>query len=339
MILVTGGTGFVGAHLLLELLKNEDRIKALKRENSNIMLTEKIFSYYSKDFKQLLSRIDWITGDINDVFSLNDAMKGINQIYHCAAIVSFEPGDKQNMFKTNVDGTANIVNSALKHTVGKFCFVSSIAAIGRTENDEFITEDTVWKSSDRNSNYAKSKYAAEKEVWRGIEEGLNAVIVNPSVILGPGDWNSGSAKIFQTMWKGTKFYTKGVNGFVDVRDVAKAMQMLMNSNIVNQRFILSSENLSYQELFTKIIQAFGKKPPSINADLWMLIMAWRLEKFKSMIFKSKPLITRETVNTSQNKYFYESKKIREQLSYHFIPIDQCIKDTTLLFEKEIRQIN
>ncbi len=334
MILVTGGTGFVGAHVLFELLKNGEKVKALKRENSSLQLTKKIFSYYTDDYKQLFSQIDWVTGDINDIISLDEAMQGISQIYHCAAVVSFEPKDRANMFKTNVNGTANVVNTALKYSIGKLCHVSSIAAIGRTENDDFITEETTWKSSERNSNYAKSKYAAEREVWRGIEEGLNAVIVNPSVILGTGDWNSGSSSIFQTMWKGTKFYTTGVNGYVDVRDVAKAMVNLMNSPIVNQRFILSSENLNYQELFTKIMNAFGKKPPHIKATLWMLNIAWRIEKLKSLFFNSKPLITKETVNTSQNKYFYSSQKIKQQLSFDFIPIEKSIKDTCLLFERE-----
>jgi len=334
MILVTGGTGFVGAHLLYELLKNGEKPKALKRKNSSLQLAEKIFSYYTNDYKQLFSQIEWITGDINDIISLDEAMHGINKIYHCAAVVSFEPKDKKNMLKTNINGTANLVNIALKYKIDKFCYVSSIAAIGRTENEGLITEETAWKSSDRNSNYAKTKYAAEKEVWRGVEEGLNTVIVNPSVILGPGDWKQGSSKIFETMWKGTKFYTNGVNGYIDVRDVAKAMVELMKSSIVNQRFILSSENLSYQELFTKIMRAFGKKPPNIKANLWMLEIAWRVEKLKSLLFNSKPLITKETVNTSQNKYFYSSDKIKQQLDFNFIPIDQSIIETCLLFERE-----
>ncbi len=336
MILVTGGTGFVGAHVLFELLKNGNKVRALKRKNSNLQLVEKIFSYYTPAALQLLSQIEWVTGDVNDINSLNKAMHGIQQIYHCAAVVSFEPKAKDNMFKTNVNGTANVVNAALKNSVEKLCYVSSIAAIGRTENNDIITEETAWKSSDRNSNYAKSKYAAEREVWRGIEEGLDAVIVNPSVILGPGDWEQGSSKIFEMLWKGTKFYTTGVNGFIDVKDVAKVMMQLMNSAVVNQRYILSGENLSYQNLFTKIMKAYHKKPPFMKAGLWLLNIAWRVEKVKSMLLHIQPLITRETVNTSQNKYFYSSDKIKKQLSFDFIPIDKCIADTCFLFEKDHR---
>ena len=334
MILVTGGTGFVGAHLLFELIKSGEKPRALKRENSSIQLTEKIFSYYSSDHQQMFSQIEWVVGDINDIFSLDEAMQGIHQVYHCAAVVSFEPNDKQKMYKTNINGTANVVNAALKHNIDKLCFVSSIAAIGRNENNGLITEETAWKSSERNSNYAKTKYAAEREVWRGIEEGLDAVIVNPSVILGPGDWESGSSKIFQTLWKGTKFYTKGVNGFVDVRDVVDAMYQLMNAPIVNQRFILSSENLSYQLLFTKIMNVFHKKPPFINAGFWLLSIAWRLEKLKSMVFHHKPLITKETVNTSQNCYYYSADKIKQQLTFDYMSIDQSITDTCTLFLSE-----
>jgi nucleoside-diphosphate-sugar epimerase len=230
------------------------------------------------------------------------------------------------MFKTNVEGTANVVNLALKYKIEKLCYVSSIAAIGRTESEALITEETVWKNSDKNSNYSKSKNAAEREVWRGIEEGLNAVIVNPSVILGPGDWKQGSSKIFDTLWKGTNFYTEGVNAFVDVKDVASIMRLLMHSKIINERYILSSENLSYKEVFTKILLSFDKKPPRYKASLLLLNLVWRLEKLKGFLLNTKPLITKETVNTSQNKYFYSSAKVINALSFEFIPIDKCIKD-------------
>jgi len=334
MVLVSGGTGFVGAHLLLQLLKKNQKVRAIKRKNSDLSLTEKIFSCYNRDDEILYSQIEWVEADISDIFSLDDVMQGIEKVYHCAAVVSFNPKDREKLFNTNVKGTANIVNAALKARINKLCFVSSIAAIGRSENNEFITETTEWKSSGRNSNYAISKYEAEKEVWRGIEEGLNAVIVNPSVILGPGDWESGSAKIFDTLSKGSRFYTAGVNGFVDVRDVAAVMIKLMDSDIINERYIVSSENLSYRELFTIILNKFGLKPPSTEASRILLEFAWRFEKIKGIIMNKRPLITRETVNTSQNKYFYSTAKLQKAIDFNFAPIKDIIGITAKLYMKD-----
>lgn len=336
MVLVTGGTGFVGAHLLLELLKNNQKVKAIKRNNSNLNHVKRIFSYYKEDVETLLSQIEWVDGDVLDVLSLQEAMENVEKVYHCAAVVSFSPKDRDNLFKTNIKGTANIVNTALQTRIKKLCFVSSIAAIGRSESNELTSESTEWKSSKRNSTYAISKYEAEKEVWRGIEEGLNAVIVNPSVILGPGDWNNGSAKIFDTLKNGTKFYTEGINGFVDVRDVASVMYQLMESEIVNERFIVSSENLSYRELFTLILNEYGIKPPTIKALGILLEAAWRFEKFRGGLLKTRPLITKETVNTAQNQYFYSTEKLQKAIDFKFTPVKEIIQLTAALYKKEKR---
>ena len=336
MVLVTGGTGFVGAHLLLELLKNNQKVKAIKRNNSNLNLVKRIFSYYKEDVETLLSQIEWVDGDVLDVLSLQEAMENVEKVYHCAAVVSFSPKDRDNLFKTNIKGTANVVNTALQTRIKKLCFVSSIAAIGRSESNELTSESTEWKSSKRNSTYAISKYEAEKEVWRGIEEGLNAVIVNPSVILGPGDWNNGSAKIFDTLKNGTRFYTEGVNGFVDVRDVASVMYQLMESEIVNERFIVSSENLSYRELFTLILNEYGIKPPTIKALGILLEAAWRFEKLRGGLLKTRPLITKETVNTAQNQYFYSTEKLQNAIDFKFTPVKEIIQLTAALYKKEKR---
>ena len=336
MVLVTGGTGFVGAHLLLESLKNNQKVKAIKRNNSNLNLVKRIFSYYKEDVETLLSQIEWVDGDVLDVLSLQEAMENVEKVYHCAAVVSFSPKDRDNLFKTNIKGTANVVNTALQTRIKKLCFVSSIAAIGRSESNELTSESTEWKSSKRNSTYAISKYEAEKEVWRGIEEGLNAVIGNPSVILGPGDWNNGSAKIFDTLKNGTKFYTEGVNGFVDVRDVASVMYQLMESEIVNERFIVSSENLSYRELFTLILNEYDIKPPTIKALGILLEAAWRFEKLRGGLLKTRPLITKETVNTAQNQYFYSTEKLQNAIDFKFTPVKEIIKLTAALYKKEKR---
>lgn len=334
MVLVTGATGFLGAHLLIELLNNNQNIRAIKRENSDLNFVKKIFSYYHQDVDYLYKKIEWVDADVMDIFSLEDAMQGVEKVYHCAAVVSFSPKDKTRLFDTNVKGTANVVNTSLRMQIKKLCFVSSIAAIGRSENNQQTTEETEWKSSKRNSNYAVSKYNAEMEIWRGIEEGLNAVIVNPSVILGPGDWKSGSAKIFDTLGKGSKFYTEGVNGFVDVRDVAKVMFLLMESEIINERFIVSSENLSYRELFTLILKAYHMKAPHIEAPRILLELFWRFERIRGNLFNIRPLITRETVNTSQSKYYYSTEKLQKAIGFQFKPMAEIINFTAKHYMNE-----
>jgi len=335
MILVTGGTGLVGSHLLFDLVSSGKKVRALKRKSSNFDNINKVFRYYSDDVEKLFEKIEWVDGDVLDIFSLEDAMKDISEIYHCAAIVSFDPGDEDFLMKINVEGCANIVNIALEKKIKKLCYVSSVAALGRAENNGFIDEKTHWMSSNKKSHYSISKYGGEREIWRGIEEGLDAVIVNPSIILGPGNWNSGSSRFFTTIWKGLKFYTKGVNGFVDVRDVVKAMVQLMESKIKNERFILNSENISYQKLLNLISKYLNKKSPRIHAGKFLSAITWREEKIRSFFTGSKPFITKETAHTANCNYYYSTKKIEKMLNFKFTPIEKTIKDNAALFLKDI----
>ncbi len=335
MVLVTGGTGFLGAHLLYHLLNEGEDVRALKRSEAQLDVTKVVFSYYHPNPETLLDKIEWVEGDLLDIFSLENAMDGIEEVYHCAAHVSFLPADKDIMMKTNITGTANLVNIALEKKIKKFCHVSSIAAIGRADNDKPINEEVVWKTSKKNSNYAKSKYGAEKEVWRGIEEGLNAVIVNPSVILGPGDLQSGGGKLIRMVRKGFGFYTEGVNGYVDVRDVVKAMYLLMKSDITNERFIVSSENVSYKDIISTIAEYVSKRPPRFKATPLMSEIVWRLVKLQSMITGKKPFITKETAETARNKYYYTSKKLVDALDFEFISVNDSLFDSCELFLKVV----
>jgi len=339
MVFVTGGTGFLGAHLLYQLLVNKAHIKALRRSNSNENLLRRVFGFYHKNPKDLIDKIEWIEGDLLDIYSLEDILNDVSTIYHAAATVSFQPADKDIMMQTNIEGTANLVNIANEKKIKKFCHVSSIAAIGRADNDNTIDEETRWRASKRNSTYAVSKYGAEREVWRGIEEGLNAVIVNPSIILGPGEVNSGSGKLIKTMLDGLKFYTSGINGYVDVRDVVKAMILLVDSKISGERFILSAENLSYRELFEMIAEELGKSPPAYKASKWMGEVAWRIEHIKGKLTGTKPLITKETANTAVNIYRYSNHKITGQLDFQFIPIQQTIKEACEYYLNNLVNIN
>ena len=332
MILVTGGTGLVGSHLLYDLCKSNSSVRAIKRSSSTISNVKKVFSYYSSNANELLKNIEWVDADLLDVYSLMQVMEGISEVYHCAAMVSFEPKHEEEMMKVNIEGTANMVNAAVEKKVKKFLHVSSIATIGRNKNDELCTEDLFWKASPDNSNYAISKYAAEREVWRASEEGLNMIIVNPSVIIGPGNWQQSSSNMFSKAYKGIKFYTEGLNGFVDVRDVAALMIKLMQSDKSNQRYILNSENVAFRTYFDSMHQSFGKPKSSIKAGKLLSSFAWREEKLRHLLTGATPLITKETARSAHKRSFFSNDKIRNVFpDYKFIPVEQAIKDTCNLF--------
>jgi len=335
MIFVTGSTGLVGAHLLYQLAGKGEKVKALIRNPDKIKQVKQVFSYYSDHAGQLIDTIEWIRGDILDPASYFDALKDVKTVYHCAAMVSFDKKHKTELLQTNIEGTANIVNASLEHRIDKFCFVSSIAALGNAQNGEVVTEENSWSPAKIHSFYAQSKFKSEMEVWRGVQEGLNAVIVNPSVILGPGFWNSGSGLIFTKAVRGMLFYTQGSTGFVDVRDVVDVMIMLMDSDITNQRFILNAEMIVYKDLFDMISEAFGKKKPGIEASRTMLNIARVVDGFLSRLTIKKREITRDVVRSSMSKSNYSNAKVRQVLDKDFIPVERTIDEMTGLFKNDL----
>lgn len=315
LIFVTGGTGLLGSYLLRKLLMDGfTNIRALKRKNSQLTLVEDI-----------AAQIEWIEGDILDVIGLEDAIRGVKKVYHCAAIVSFKSSDQKKMKHINVAGTANVVNAALNEGVEKFVHVSSIAAIGRNEKQAIVTEKMKWEENPLNTAYAKTKYLAEKEVWRGIAEGLNVVIINPSVILGSGHWKSGSTQIFHEIWKGMKFFPQGKTGFVDVRDVAELMVKMMESDISEERFIANGANLDFKELFDKIAQAIQKPSPKIPVSNFIRSIAWRTEWLKSKITGASPMITKETAMISSKSFAFDSTKSIATFDFQYRPIEETIQ--------------
>lgn len=326
MIFVTGGTGLLGSHLLVELSKRGKSIRALKRPNSSLTNVKQVFEFYlSNTSKSLFEKIEWVNGDINNVSSLQDGMKGCEEVYHCAGYVSFWRKDFEKLMKINKVGTANMVNVALSLGVKKFSHVSSTAAIGRNELSSKYSETNKWITSPLNSNYAVSKYSAEMEVWRGQEEGLNVSIVNPSVILGAGNWEDSSLTIFLNVEKGIKLYTEGTNAFVDARDVAFCMTELMEQNIFGERFLTISENVCFRDLFFMIADELKTKRASIKVKPWMAAIAWRIELIRS-IFGSKPKITKETARSAMNESFYSNEKITSKLDYTFTSIEDSVKN-------------
>ena len=338
MIFVTGGTGLVGAHLLFELTKAGKKVKALKRETSNLKQVVKTFSYYADNAQQLFEQIEWVNGDILDYYSLEKILAGISEIYHCAAIVSFDSKERQTMISNNVEGTANLVNAAIENGVKKICHVSSIAALGKTQNGEPVTEETNWVPSKKNSGYSESKFFSEAEIWRGIEEGLDAVIVNPSIIFGPANWENGSAKIFKTVWDGMKFYTKGITGFVDVEDVVKPMIQLMDESnferCKNQRYLLSAENWSYQNIFSQIADELGKAHPTVWANDFLMAFVWRAATFASWFTRKPSLITKEAATGRNQINNFDGTKITRVLEYSYTSISESIQKTSLFLLKD-----
>lgn len=336
MIFVTGGTGLIGSHLLFQLAKKGNQIRALRRRTSNVQLLNKVFGYYSDNPDELLSHITWYEADILDKESLRKAFDGIEHVYHCAALVSFNPKDDEYIVEANILSTRNIVELCLESGVSKLCHLSSVAAIGRRIDDDYayMNEETPWEDSKNVSAYARSKYLSEQEVWKAIENGMNAVIVNPTIVFGPGEWKRSSSKMFYTMRKGLRFYTAGSNSFVDVRDVCRAMISLMESNIKGERFIITSENLSFREVFNRIADNLNKKRPSVKTTRLMGEIAWRVNRLYSLVTGKPPLLTRDTVGAGLKRVYFSNEKIRKRLNFDFITIEQSVKDTCRLLLKE-----
>jgi len=336
MILVTGGTGLLGSHILLDLTRRGYKVRAIKRETGNTARVRKVFSYYVDDPDTLLAQVEWVDADLLDFQGIEEALDGIDVIYHAGAVVSFYPKDHKRMLKVNIEGTANLVNLAIEKKVKKFCYISSVATLGRADNDNLTDEESHWKPSNKNSVYAKSKYGAEREIWRAMEEGLNAVIVNPSVILGPGFWNDNSG-LFRLVWQGLNYYTKGVNGYVDARDVSRAAIELMEKNVFGERFIVSSENLSYEQLFSTMAKYLDKPAPKINVPPVLTGLAWRVEWMRSHLTGSKPEVTREMAITTTQVYEYSNEKIKKRIGFEFVPTETSIKEICGFFLKDQEQ--
>lgn len=325
MILVTGATGLVGGNLLWYLLQENDRVAAIRRTTSNLEPLHTIFSFYTPNPDEYLARIDWRLADVLDESALLEALTDVTIIYHCAAVVSLG-NNADILLDTNVAGTRNIVNAALKSEIKKLCFVSSIAACGRALGHEEVDENSVWEESERRSAYARSKYYSEQEVWKGIEKGLNAVIVNPGVILGVSGTTSGSSQLFSQVRKGLMFYTNGGSGYVDVQDVVRAMILLTNSEISGERFILSGENCSNKDVLNWMADGFGKQRPFIPIGKRLLWLIGILSEFIGKVFHFKPLIDRGTARSATNREYYSNRKIVEAIGFQFTPVEKCIRD-------------
>jgi nucleoside-diphosphate-sugar epimerase len=324
MNLVTGGSGFLGSHLVRFLSAQGLPVRALYHQN--------------RPPEQLLglSGVAWHRCDLLDVYAVEEAMQGVEQVYHCAAIVSFQAGRKAEMLHANVAITANLVNQALAQGIRKMAFVGSIASLGRGGAQQEITEAEEWQESKNNSAYSQSKYLAEMEVWRGIAEGMQGVIINPGIILGEAhNWQEGSARLMQLAARSFPFYTQGINGWVDVADVVQVLYRLMESTVAAERFIVVAGNYSYKDIFTRMAQALGTKPPHIKASPRMTAWVWRWNVLRHRLLGTPVAITRETARTAHQQCLYNNTKLLRFLpDFSYTPVGETISRMAIAYRQQ-----
>jgi len=332
MVLVTGGTGLTGSHLLLHLLENGEIVRAVFRDDNSIQKTKSLFNLHNKS--HMFEKIEWHQSDITDVPALELAFMDIDYVYHCAGLISFDPNDEEKLRKTNIEGTSNIVNLCIANHIKKLCHVSSIAALGDLKaNEKFYSEETEWNPEKPHNDYAISKYGAEMEIWRGQQEGLEIVIINPGVILGAGFWNAGSGEIFSLVKKGLKFYTMGTTGFVNVKDVIVLMHKLMNSNVTGERIIAVAENISFRDILYNIADAMKVKRPDTYAKPWMSSLAWRVDWLVSKISGSKRRLTQDDSHALHTTTMYSNEKAQRLFNFEFTDVKTSVKEIVKLQSK------
>jgi dihydroflavonol-4-reductase len=313
MIAVTGANGLLGSFIVRELIRTNKDFVAVVRQNSDTTL-----------LNDVADKIQWRQADVSDAVALEEALEGATSVIHAAAMVSFNPAYEKKILDVNIHGTQNIVNICLDKKIGTLIHVSSVAALGREQHQVVIDESNKWTESSMNSTYAESKYFAEVEAFRGYEEGLRLLVVNPSVILAPADWYKSSAQLFKYVWDERRFYIDGNLNYVDVRDVASVIVQLQDSNLSGERFVLNAGNISFEAFFSKIASRFDKKPPSVKLGKSILKVASIVEELRANLTQKEPLITRETARLAGTSFRYSSKKIEKTLNFEFKSIDETL---------------
>jgi nucleoside-diphosphate-sugar epimerase len=334
MYLVTGGTGLIGSHLIFSLVKCGHKVKATYRSEKSLAKSKHVFSYYSKkNSEQLFNQITWVQADITDIVSLENAFVDVTYVYHCAALISFDPKQYRQLKKCNVEGTKNIVNLCITHKVKKICYVSSIAALGASSKNEWINEETEWNGKHA-TVYGITKKNAELEVWRASQEGLSVAIVNPGVVLGPGFWKSGSGTFFYYAAKGKNIALPGGTGFISIHDVITSMTLLMDSTITNERFVLVDENVTYLDIIQRIAKNMGVSPPSKVFGKIQIEVFWRLDWIRANLFKKRRRLPKSMAKSLYKRELYSSEKIKTALGIKFSNLETTIDFCCARFKEE-----
>lgn len=336
MILVTGGTGLAGSHLLLELVKLGEKVRAIHRKDSDLQSVKKVFSYYvpEDEIDFLFSKIDWKEANLNDIPALTEAFSEVTKVYHCAALISFDLSDEKALRKTNIEGTANIVNLCVAFKIEKLCYLSSIATMDLSLGEKFVTENFTWHPEKNHNEYAISKHGAEIEVWRASQEGVPVIILNPGIILGPGFWDSGSGQLFKKIDEGLNFNFPKTTGFVGVQDVVKAAITTMRSNIKNEQYIVVAENMSFKEVMDLVAESIQKPSPKKSLKPWMVFMGWIYQWATSSLFGTKKSINKEASKVLFEHSFYSSAKLKSEFEFEYTPIRDVILKTGKNYMKE-----
>jgi len=339
MVLVTGGTGFIGSYIMYDLLRKNPEIKALKRAGSDFTQTRFIFKYLSESdpmphgesWEQAFDRVKWVEGDVTDLESILDALYGVDIVYHAAALVSYNRKRHDDLIETNVTGTANIVDACLEKGIKKLAYVSSIATLDRKAGEK-VNESAFPEDLKFSNTYSESKYRAEMEVWRGNAEGLDVVIINPGIVLGWGNFENSSPEMFKTVYDGLKYYPTGSNAFVDVRDVARALVILTEMDeALSNRYIAHGSVHTYKEIFDLMAKGLGVAPPTIKVKSSLVKLVWIMAEIKALFSGKEPFITKDLALTSSKNYDFDSSKLEKLLNFKFTPIEQTVAETCKVF--------
>lgn len=319
----------MGSHLLLNLAKTENKVRAIYRKDSDTDAVKRVFSYYTptSEVAYLFNKIEWVEASLEDIPALTNAFKGIRQVYHCAALVSFHSKDVDALRKINIEGTANIVNLCISVKIARICYISSIVTMDTGPGETQVTENFTWYPEKDHSDYAISKHGAEIEIWRATQEGVPAVILNPGIILGPGFWNKGTGQIFQKVDKGLNYHFPKTSGFVGVQDVAELAVLAMNSQVKNEQFIVVSENLSFKKVFDKIALYYKKRPPQNELKPWMVMAGWIFQSLGYYLFGAEKHISRRDYKSLFEHTLYSNEKVKSAFNYNFTPVEKVISKT------------
>ena len=334
MNLVTGATGIIGSHVVFSLLQNNELVIAGKQKQSDILKVKKLFSYYTKNYQELFDKIKWVEIDLLDIYSIEAALENVNCVYHCAGMVSFNKKDRASLYQINEIGTTNVVNACLNKNINSLCYVSSISTINNLDYKLPLNEDVFWKKSGKESDYSISKYNAEREVWRGIEEGLSAVIVNPGIVLSPGFWNQSSSVLFSTCFKGNKFYTNGSSAYIGALDLSAIMLELISAKKFGSRFIIIENNYSYHFILSEIQKQLNKTPPSIKISKWLMRLGRLASQVASNFTKNHPIISSSMINSAFNTQTFSNQKILALTKRQIMPINQVINEICKIYLSE-----